>query len=34
MSSAQEGHKLWNQTSPDYVAYWGLFFLEGSFPAA
>ena len=34
VSSAQGGHKFWNQTSPDYVVYGGLFFLEGSFPAA
>lgn len=32
ISSSQEGHKFWNQTSPDYVVNRGLLFPRKQFP--
>ena len=34
VSSAQEGHKFGNQTSPDYVVYQWLFFPTKQFPCS
>ena len=34
ISSSQEGHKFWNQASPDYVVNRGLFFPRKQFPSS